>query len=60
MASTLHKSDTQTSGTPDIEEPIAVIDADELDAARRDPRVRAFLMKADAYLGELERQGRSL
>lgn len=42
------------------DEPVALIDADELEAARRDPRVHAFLEDADAYLADLARQGRDL
>lgn len=57
MASTL---DTHTANRP--EEPpgetVAVIDETELEAARRDPRVRSFLAEADAYLVEFERQRR--
>lgn len=36
-----------------------VIDAAELEAAQNDPRVRSFHNEADAYLEELERQGRN-
>lgn len=35
-----------------------VIDAAELKGAQNDPRVRSFHKEADAYLDELERQGR--
>lgn len=58
MASTL---DTHTtSQEQDLpEEIVAVIDAAELETARQDPRVRSFLTEADAYLVELEQQGRN-
>jgi hypothetical protein len=38
----------------------AVIDPDELEEARQDPRVRRFLADAEAYVAELEAEGRSL
>jgi hypothetical protein len=38
---------------------VAVVDAAELAAAQSDPRVRSFHEEADAYLAELERQGRN-
>jgi hypothetical protein len=38
---------------------VAVIDSAEFEAAENDPRVRSFLKEADAYLTELERQGRN-
>lgn len=41
------------------EEIVAVIDAAEFEAARRDPRVHSFLTEADAYLAELEQQSRN-
>jgi hypothetical protein len=58
MASIL---DTQTAsqGQDPSEEIVAVIDAAEFETARQDPRVRSFLNEADAYLVELERQGRN-
>jgi hypothetical protein len=31
----------------------------KFEAARQDPRVRSFLTEADAYLVELEQQGRN-
>ncbi len=37
----------------------AVVTSGELLEAKRDPRVRSFLLEADAYLVELERQGRN-
>jgi hypothetical protein len=37
----------------------AVITEEDLEAARRDPRVQAFLEEADAYVAELDRQGRN-
>jgi len=52
-----------TSQRQDLREEtvVAVIDAAEFEAARRNPRVRLFLAKADAlpYLARLERQGRN-
>jgi len=58
MASTL---DTQTTRQrQDLrEEIVAVVDPTEFDAARQDPRVRSFLAESDAYLVELEQQGRN-
>jgi hypothetical protein len=41
------------------EEIVAVIDAAQFEAARQDPRVRSFIAEADAYLVELEQQGRN-
>ncbi len=38
---------------------VVVITAEELDAARRDSRVGAFLAEADAYLDSLESQNRN-
>jgi hypothetical protein len=58
MASTLNIHTTsQRHDLPD--ETVAVIDTAELEAARQDPRVRSFLAEADAYLVELEREGRN-
>lgn len=60
MASTL---DPHTEGrleTSRDEDVVAIIDADEFENAQRDPRVRAFLERADAYLAKLEREGRNL
>ncbi|HEX3874465.1 MAG TPA: hypothetical protein VHW26_09995 [Solirubrobacteraceae bacterium] len=37
---------------------VAVVDAAELEAAKREPGVRALLRDADAYLADLERRGR--
>ncbi len=58
MASTL---DTHTtSQRQDLDEEIvAVVDRAEFKAAQQDPRVRSFLAEADAYLVELEQQGRN-
>jgi hypothetical protein len=39
---------------------VAVVAVDELQAAKRDPRVRSFLAEADAYLVAFERQDRYL
>jgi hypothetical protein len=55
MASTL---DTHTTKDLD-EEIVAVVDRAEFDSARQDPRVRSFLVEADAYLVQLEQQGRN-
>jgi hypothetical protein len=41
------------------EEIVTVIDAAQFEAARQDPLVRSFLAEADAYLVELEQQGRN-
>lgn len=41
------------------DEIVAVIDAEEFEAARHDPLARSFLNEADAYLAELEQQGRN-
>lgn len=58
MASTLDTHTTsQRHDLPD--EIVAVIDTAEFEAAQRDPRVRSFLTEADAYLVELEQQGRN-
>jgi len=58
MASIL---DTHTkSQQHDIREDIvAVVDTQEFDEARRDPRVRAFVAEADAYLADVERHARN-
>lgn len=59
MASTLSKpSVSQRQAFP--ESVVAVVDAAELEAAQKDPLVRSFLEEADAYLADLERQGRNL
>jgi hypothetical protein len=58
MASTLDTYTTRKSQNPS-EEIVAVVDTAELDAARRDSRVRSFLAEADAYLVELEQQDRN-
>lgn len=42
------------------DEPLVVITAEQLEQAQRDPELVAFLERADAYLAELEQQGRSL
>jgi hypothetical protein len=59
MASTLDTHNTATQRQDPAEEVVAVIDEAELEAARRDPRVRSFLSEADTYLVELERQSRN-
>jgi hypothetical protein len=49
-----------TSQEQDLpEEIVAAIDAAEFEMASQDPRVRSFLTEADAYLVELEQQGRN-
>jgi hypothetical protein len=58
MASTLD-THTTSPGQDLPEEIVAVIDAGEFETARQDPRVRSFLTEADAYLVELEQQGRN-
>lgn len=50
---------TTSEGLDLPEEIVAVIDAAEFETAREDPRVRSFLDEADAYLVELEQQGRN-
>jgi hypothetical protein len=58
MASTLDTHTTaQGQDLPD--ETVVVIDEAEFEVARQDPRVRSFLNEADAYLVELEQQGRN-
>jgi hypothetical protein len=59
MASTLPQQ--AVSQRQDLHEEAfaAIVDAADLEAARRDPRVRSFLKEADAYLADLERQGRN-
>jgi hypothetical protein len=59
MASTLPQRQVSKRDSLHDEPFVATIDAAEFDAAQRDPRVRAFLEEADAYLAELERQGRN-
>jgi hypothetical protein len=56
MASTLDTSQQHELGQETV---VAVVDAAEFEAAQSDPRVRAFLDEADAYLAELEQQGRN-
>lgn len=53
-------TNTENRDTPERMQPDVVVDDVELEAARNDPRVWAFLAEADAYLAELERQGRNL
>jgi hypothetical protein len=59
MASTLNPHTKSQRQDLDDEAVVAVIDAAEFEAAQNDPRVRSFLKKADAYLAELEQQGRN-
>jgi hypothetical protein len=58
MASILdtHSKDRQRDLREEI---VAVVDAQEFDEARRDPRVRAFVAEADAYLADVERHARN-
>lgn len=59
MASTIH---TPTSPRPEdssAENIAAAISPDDLDAAKHDPRVAAFLAEGDHYLAALEQQGRN-
>lgn len=53
---TASRRSTDSSRHDDV---VAAIDAEEFEAAQRDPRVRAFLKRADDYLDELEREGRN-
>jgi hypothetical protein len=55
---TPHMIDHHEQHTAD--EPLGVITAEQLDEAQHDPELVAFLERADAYLTELEQQGRSL
>ena len=59
MASTLPQRQVSNGERLRDEPYAATVDAAELHAAQRDPRVRSFLEEADAYLAELERQGRN-
>jgi hypothetical protein len=59
MASTLKPHTASQRHNLDNEAVVAVIDAAEFKAAQNDPRVRSFLKEADAYLAELEQQGRN-
>ena len=40
-----------------LDQAVIVIDAEELERSRRDPRVRAFHQSADELLAELEAEG---
>jgi hypothetical protein len=40
-----------------LEDAVIVIDADELERSRRDPRVRAFHASSDELMSELEAEG---
>jgi hypothetical protein len=59
MASTLHTHTASQRQDLHEETVVAVVDTAELKAAQNDPRVRSFLKEADAYLAELEQQGRN-
>ena len=59
MASALSKA-SASQRQPQDESMVAVVDEAEFEAAQHDPRVRAFLNEADAYLADLERHGRNL
>lgn len=43
---------------PETGEPFAVVDAEDLDEARRDPKVQELQRRADEHLAELEAEGR--
>jgi hypothetical protein len=58
MASTLDRQIADDSLARD--EHVVVIDAEALEAARRDPRVHAFFAEAESFVQELEREGRNL
>jgi hypothetical protein len=59
MASTPHTQTATQQQELHEETIVAVVDTAELQAAQNDPRVRSFHKEADAYLAELERQGRN-
>lgn len=59
MASTLPTYTATQQQDLHEETVVAVVDTAELKAAQNDPRVRSFLKEADAYLAELEQQGRN-
>jgi hypothetical protein len=59
MASTLNPHTASQRQDLHDEAVVAVIDAAEFEAAQNDPRVRSFLEEADAYLADLEQQGRN-
>lgn len=50
----LSRNDKTAQDPDDGREAVAAVDAQELAAARKDPRVRAFLEDADKYLSALE------
>lgn len=51
---------TLSASTPPASgEVVAVIDADEFAEAQRDPRLAKFAADAEAYMAELERDGRN-
>lgn len=53
MALALGKSKLQDT----LEDAVIVIDPDDLERSRRDPRVRAFHESADELMAELEAEG---
>ena len=55
MASHVLENCTDDAGAS---EPLGLITAEQLEEARRDPRVIALLAKAEAHRAELVRQGR--
>jgi hypothetical protein len=60
MASTVDKPATSAQlATAAATSAVAFINEEDLEAARRDPRVAAFLDDADAYLIAFEQQGRN-
>jgi|CZKG01.1.fsa_nt_gi hypothetical protein len=56
MAFTLLKRESRRE-QHDLDE--VVVEHQQLEDARRDPRVRTFLLDADEYLAKLERDGRN-
>jgi hypothetical protein len=59
MMALILDTDTKDQQSNLREEIVAVVDAQEFDEARRDPRVRAFVAEADAYLAAIERHPRN-
>jgi hypothetical protein len=55
MASTLDKAKLHKA----LDEAIVVIDEQELEASRQDPRVKALFARGDALLAELDAEGAS-
>jgi hypothetical protein len=53
MAMAVDKSELRDT----LEDAVIVIDAEDLERSRRDPRVRAFHRSADEFMAELEAEG---